>query len=157
MKALQALDDLKSFASESDLSLDRLSPTAAVNLMTEFYQRIRADDCVLEADGDMLLFQWGAYDWGDGLFFTYNLTRQFLFPETFEEDGETWQDDCIWQLALTLKFKPTPDLTNLAPGNRWCLTPEQLGDFVSFIHECEATKQIQSQPVESIELTFGQS
>ena len=88
MKASLALDELKSFASESGLLLDRLSPSAAVKLMTEFYQCIRADNCALEAAGDMLLFQWGTYDWGNGPFFTYNLTRQFMFPETFQEDGE---------------------------------------------------------------------
>jgi hypothetical protein len=34
--------------------------------MIEFYVDVRADDVRLDDDGDMFLFQWGTWDWGDG-------------------------------------------------------------------------------------------
>ena len=36
----------------------------AIELMTAFSREVRADDCNMDADGDMLLFQWGLSDCG---------------------------------------------------------------------------------------------
>ena len=54
--------------------------------MLAFYASERCDGCVLEEDGDMLLFQWGTYNWGDSTHFELNITRQ-LMPGGEDGDG----------------------------------------------------------------------
>jgi len=106
-----------------DLSLSR-----AVELMLGFYESVRAVGCSLDDDGDMLLYQWGTYDWGDGPSFQVDITRQFISAE---------DDDAVSQLSLVLHFSPTAALDALDAGNRWCESPEQLEDFANFIRASE--------------------
>ena len=102
-----------------------LTPAAAVASMIAFYRNVRAEECDLEADGDMLLFQWSAYDWGEGPRFEFDITRQFIIG--------VGDDDDIRQLQVTFRFKLDDSLRPLAAGNRWCRTPHELADFSSFI------------------------
>jgi hypothetical protein len=85
----------------------------------EFYETIRLDNSSLEEDGDMLLFQWGSYDWGHGLNFELDLTRQSI---PFGEE-----DPPICQLQCTYRFDPA-QISEIPAGNRWCHQPnEDLG------------------------------
>jgi hypothetical protein len=77
--------------------------------MLAFYASVPATGCG-GPDGDMLLFQWGTYDWGKGRHFELNITRQFI--EQGLED-----DDAISQLSLTYRFTPNPELDALADSN----------------------------------------
>ena len=81
------------FLREGGISLDT-SPDIGLRALIDFYASIRADGCEPDADQDMLLFQWGTYDWGDGEHFEIDLVRQVIVPD--EAD-----DDAIWQLHLT--------------------------------------------------------
>ena len=58
MKAVQALKYFKDFVRTSGKSIEHLSVDDSIQLMTGFYSKIRADNCILEEDGDMLLFEW---------------------------------------------------------------------------------------------------
>jgi hypothetical protein len=82
---------------------------------------MRADDADLESDGDMLLFQWGTYDWGSGARFEVDIVRQLI-----RHGGE---DDDIWQLHLTYRFNPSDALSALDNGDRWCARPADLPAF----------------------------
>lgn len=158
MKAEDAQEHFLAFISADNASLDSLSPLSAVELMAGFYAQVRADDCALEHDGDMLLFQWGTYDWGNGELFEYNITRQFILSpslEAFNAEEDYGDDGWIGQLALTLKYHPSAALRNVAAGNRWCAHPDELSDFVTFIQNCEATTQVAGQPIAVTELTFN--
>ena len=62
-------------------------------MMLAFYGSVRFDDVDLAADGDMLLYQWGAYDWGEGESFEFDITRQLILG--------TGEDEDIFQLSLT--------------------------------------------------------
>ena len=46
----------------------------------DFYRDLRPRGHVFEQEksSDMLLFQWGTYDWGMGEHFEFNLTRQLV-------------------------------------------------------------------------------
>ena len=105
--------------------LNTLDPAEGVELMLTFYRDERAAECRIDADGDMLLFQWGTYDWGEGESFDFDITRQFILGDGDDED--------IFQLSLTFKFKPTIALRQLADGNRWCHSPEEIEAFRVFI------------------------
>jgi len=120
-----------------------LTPADGVDLMLAFYQVERADGCKLDQDGDMLLFQWGCCDWGEGASFELNSTRQFI-----ERDGE---DEEIRQLHLTFKFKPTESLRKLGEGNRWCHSPKDLEGFRSFLDAAPAlTSVARAKPAEVV-------
>ena len=95
--------------------------------MLDFYRDVRASGCVLEKDGDMLLFQWGTYDTfprAGGIIaeaFDFSLTRQLI--------AEGAEDDDIWQLALNFEFAPTGQLRALGSGNKWCHSLQELQQF----------------------------
>jgi hypothetical protein len=77
--------------------------------------------------GDMLLFQWGTYDWHDGKgpSFQFELARQFVIAG-FEPDRA---DDAIWQLRVTLHYAPSDATAAVGDGNRWC---ERMPDTSAF-------------------------
>ena len=77
----------------SDLTVDR-----GVAIMLAFYRDQRASDCSIDSDGDMLLFQFGTHDWGDGESFEFDLTRQFII------DGDDDAGENIFQLSLTFQI-----------------------------------------------------
>jgi hypothetical protein len=52
---------------------------AGLEAMLQFYQNERVDGTRLDEGGDMLLFQWGKHDWGDGEHFEINITRQLIW------------------------------------------------------------------------------
>lgn len=114
--------------------LSSLSPADGIALMLAFYQDERADGCEIDEDGDMLLYQWGCHDWGEGESFDFNITRQFM-----DAAGE---DEGIQQLSLTFKFKPTDSLRILGDGNRWCHSPDEISEFRSFIEASAANKAV---------------
>ena len=102
--------------------LDSISLHDGLGAMIELYRAARTDDCSVDEDGDMLLFQWGTYDWGKGPYFEIDLTRQFA-----PTGGD---DEQIWQLSLTFLFWPT---RTLEAGHRWCARPAELDDFARFM------------------------
>lgn len=102
-----------------------------IDAMLAFYRNTRADDCSLDEDGDMLLFQWGTHDWGEGPCFELGITRQFIGPHG--EDPDCGDPDCdeldVWQLSLTLVFSPN----TIPSGDRWCHSPAEQDEFSAFV------------------------
>jgi hypothetical protein len=125
MLARNALSSFKSFLKRRRVTLRAASPRVAAEAMLAFFRDVQATDCDPDADGDMLLFQWGTYDCGHGRFFECDITRQFITA-----DGE---DDEIWQLSFTIKFRPTDQLSALGSGNRWCHSRDDLAEFTAFV------------------------
>jgi len=127
----------------SGLVVANLSVRDAVAQMLSFYRDVRVADCPLDADGDMLLFQWGVYDWGVGPSFQFDLTRQFICGV---------DDDAIRQLSLVLHFAPSEQLSALEPGNRWCHSPEQLQEFETFVRGSAAYRAVVEAVPDRVEL-----
>lgn len=144
MKPTSAKKRLLQILKAKSLDLSSLLPTNAISLMLEFYQNERADGCKVEDDGDMLLYQWGCYDWGNGESFEFNITRQFI-------DGNS-EDENIRQLSLTFKFNPTESLRKLNDGNRRCHSPEETGEFRAYIESSSAFKAISKAKPEEVSL-----
>ena len=134
MKVASAKKRLLQLIQPKAPQLSALSPADGVALMLTFYQDERADGCEIDKDGDMLLYQWGCYDWGQGESFDFNITRQFI-----DAAGE---DEEIRQLSLTFKFKPSDSLRKLADGNRWCSSPDEVDEFRSFVEHSAAYKAV---------------
>ena len=130
--------------SARDIFLDRLRmmkktlasllPEEGVEEMIRFYRDIRFEGCDMDQDGDMLLFQWGTNDWGDGEFFDLNITRQVI------ECND--RDDNIRQLSLTFRYAPNQELTTLESGNQWCYSTKDMSIFGTFVTESAALKAV---------------
>jgi len=118
-----------------------------IQAMLGYYRDQRVDGVELDGDGDMLLFQWGTYDWGEGEFFDFEIVRQLIDPEEYE----------IFQLMLTMKFESTDTLKKLGDGNEWCEHPEGLDDFERFIQDSQPYKQLSKQSPLQIEISLDEA
>lgn len=126
-----ALDACRSAFIAAGVNLDvlRLGPT--ISAFFDFYRDDRAAGCDPADDADMLLFEWGTVDWGEGEHFELSLARQLIYGA----------DDNIWQLKLTYAFQPTEIFRTLGAENRWCGTPDELE---AFRQEVEGSKAYQT-------------
>ena len=143
-----------------------LTPERALGAMLAFYREVRAEDCDLAADGDMLLAQWGGFGLKDGgsqsgsqkpgrvqrePYFVFDITRQFI-PAGAEND-----DDEIFQLAVRFKFALSDELRGLKNGNRWCRTPAELAEFEDFIRSQPAFALVRSRTDARVDVSYGQA
>lgn len=145
-------------AFESYLSREVRSPAGGIESMLAFYRSSRVRGCDLESQGDMLLFQWGTYDWGDGERFEINVTRQLisvgraawlLRAMRIETDPE------FRQLSLTYRFEPEEPLRDLGSGSQWCDSPAGLAEFEEFIRGADAFKSVAKRVDCTMSLEFG--
>src|SRR5690349_6347575 len=104
---------LKAMLQERGLDLGRPDPLATWETVKEF-AAVPAEG-VDPDDGDLFLFQWGAYDCSDGACerFEIDFTRQFsvLTPSGDYEHME--------QLRCTFYYEPTDALKAFDRGERW--------------------------------------
>ena len=128
------------------LGLRQLAPAQGVSEMLEFFRDTRAEGCI-PTDGDMLLFQWGTYDWGSGFHFEVDITRQFIAANA--ED-----DDAISQLHLTYRFTPSSVLADWGTGNRWCKTIAEIASFSAYIASHLALRAVADVAPAEVALTY---
>ena len=145
-KSQQADTEFEKYLARRSTSLHDLTPQAAFEIMRGFYCDVRFDDCSPDANGDMLLFQWGTYDWGEGPSFEFDFTRQLIQRQA--------DDDDIWQLHLTLRFEPSDELHALGSGNQWCVSPTKLAGFESFVRGSRAYVAMASRTDGRVELDY---
>ena len=127
--------------------LESLSPWSGIDLMLAFYEEVRAKGCVVKRHDDMLLYQYGTYDWfmGEGEWFEFDITRQLIKGVP--------SDDNIKQLSLTFKFKPTKAVRNLH-GGRWCDSPKKLESFPKIIERSEGYRAVGNLRPDKVELDY---
>ena len=150
MKVADALTEFRDHLTNRRLDVDGLDASSAVDAMLGFYVDVRADDVNLDDDGDMLLFQWGIYDWGDGPSFQYDITRQLITESPHQGD-----DDAFWQLSLMLHFPAEPATRALGGGERWCSRPADTAAFRTFIGDGEVAAAVRGHRPMRVELRFG--
>ena len=122
-----------------------LVPRIALGQMLSFYSSAHAQGCA-GASGDMLLFEWGTYNWGEGESFELCLSRQFL-----EAGGEG--DDGISQLRLVFKYPPDTQLSALGEGNRWCASRGEAGEFERFVQASQPFQVVADLEAPSVSLS----
>jgi hypothetical protein len=114
-------------------SLVALPLADAISAMLAFYAEERAEGCSLDDDGDMLLYQWGTNDWGEGESFEFNIARQFINAR-----------DEVSQLSLTYGFAVSKETKTVGDGNKWCESPDELEKFRRFVTGSKAYKLVSS-------------
>lgn len=142
-------DTKQVFEARSSTSIETLALRNGFELLLDFYREVRPSDAASAEDGgDMLLYQWGTYDWGEGSNYEINLTRQLIAPDA---EG----DEDIWQLGLTYRYAPSAELTLLGDGNEWCEQPSRLPAFGENLKSSQAFQKVLKNDHRSVELTWG--
>ncbi|MBN2583729.1 MAG: hypothetical protein JXL80_11740 [Planctomycetes bacterium] len=117
-----------------------------LQVMFDFYAQVRFDDYVANESGDMLLYQWGTYDWGKGEHFELDLTRQFILPD----------EDEPFQLSMTLIFEPTDERLNLGRGSQWCVSVDGLHRFRDLVHQSAPYKLLCDVACPKVSIDYSQ-
>jgi hypothetical protein len=147
MNIEDALQEFQSYVEERASAIATLTPEQATAAMLGFYRDVRASDCDLDSEGDMLLVQWGTYDWGKGERFEFDITRQFI---------PTGEDPEMMQLSLKFTLAADDELRGLGNGNRWCHFPRDIPDFWKFVEALPAYDAACTHPDGKLEVTYFQ-
>jgi hypothetical protein len=143
-KPIDSIERFTVFAQLNGVKITDCYPIDGFVQALSFYQMARSVGCEGD-DGDMLLYQWGTYDWGRGRNFELNITRQFVELE-FEDD------DAISQLSLTFKFLPTSEFEAIGSGNQWCDKIANHAQFEIFLKSHPAFLAVAKQKPQIIDL-----
>jgi len=148
MNPITAKSEFEKFVSQSGVTIAALTPGVGIHLMLEFYEQIRADNCPIDQDGDMLLYQWGVYDWGEGAYFQIDITRQFIEAGLEGDDGMS-------QLSICFNFYPSDEFKQLEQGDRWCGSPAELSYFESYIKTNAAYIKVENANPTKLEVEYS--
>ena len=143
-----AQQEFRAFLSRRGLAVATLDVAGGSAAMLDFYQDHRPADCAQIPDGDILLFQWGTYDWGQGEHFQLDLTRQLILSDDAEDEN-------IRQLSLTFLFDPVDELRALGAGNAWCDTVQALPKFRADVGGSAAFAACSGRPLKRATLRYG--
>ena len=156
MRPHESADRLRAFARANGVDLKSCAPLVGIAQMLLFYRDVPVEGCSDE-DGDMVLFQWGTYDWGKGPAFELDITRQFIDMHPDYGDDDDGDDDGdeqgqFSQLSLTFHFAASPELAALGAGNRWCHSQADLDDFAAYIRATAAMQALEQAKARRIVL-----
>jgi hypothetical protein len=138
MKPKESVKAFQHFADARGIDLNASTPRAGIEAMLEF----RASTACPACSEDMLLYQWGTYDWGAGKYFELNITRQFI-------EAELEDDEAISQLSLTYRYQPSVALERLGADNAW---EDRYLDFRQFILASAPFLAVADEKPDGIEL-----
>ncbi|MGZ3237972.1 MAG: hypothetical protein ACXWIN_04080 [Burkholderiaceae bacterium] len=130
---IEEIEEIEQLINDSELS-KRSEGAKLLELVVQLYKKYRIENTRTEEDGDMLLFQWGTYDWGQGNFFEIDLTRQITLA--FDDPDEA--TDSMRQLRVTLKYEPNSDTKKIGEGNQWCHSPDSMENFITLVKSSAA-------------------
>ena len=135
------------YAERKVINLDELSLSDFPRLIIEYYSELEFPELDRADDGDMLLFQYGTYDWGDGPFFEVDFTRQFY---QFFADAE---DHEIIQQSFTFYFDPER-FRHIEPFDLWSNTVTSFSEFEAAIVNTQGYREALAHPPEKFEISI---
>jgi len=109
------------FAAVNGVDPEKAPHTAVFDTMLRYYAEVRVNGCDPGDDEDMLLLDWGSYDWGQGRAYEVDFSRQVVLP------GRS--DEAVVQLHIVYRFPNTGDLAKVPMGNDWWGSPGSVDDF----------------------------
>jgi len=140
----------KEYQKEIERKLDggeKLAAEKLIEISVSMFHALKVNDIPARPDCDMLLFQYGVYDWGDNLgrHFSLNVTRQFI-----KED-----EDEPYQLGFSLIYKHGP-FKNCKAFNCWSFKFLRLEDWVDHIKNTQGYLLAKETTAKAYKLTFEQ-
>ncbi|MCA9166581.1 MAG: hypothetical protein KDB23_02880 [Planctomycetales bacterium] len=137
MNVITARETFVRLLAERGFTIDSLTVSQGLTAMCAFYRNQRADNCCVDDDGDMLLYQWGSSGRDANEQFTFDLTRQLIVDRESEDEN-------IWQLSLSFKFSLTETLRMIQPGDKWCPRPrpQAVDYFERFVRDSEPYRAV---------------
>lgn len=114
-------DEYRKIISDKEI----FTPEEIIDIAINLFNSIRVDKIdYTETHNDMLLYQYGVYNWGDenGNHFSFDITRQIIIPE----------DDEPHQLSLNLIFDPSAFM-QIKPYDIWSNDFNSVEDFANHI------------------------
>jgi len=127
----------------------KLTVDAVIDISLALFDSIKIKDVdYSEPDHDMLLFQYGTYDWGDKkkLHTSFDITRQFPIPD----------EDEFYQLSFSLNFDPTI-LEKKEAHTSWSSDFESIEEWVAKIKSTTGYQKLQLVDCKSHELHLDQT
>jgi hypothetical protein len=119
-----------------------LTPKRALALAIDFYTNFKIDGVDIDIpDYDMLLFQYGTYDWHDGKGekFSVDFTRQFYIESDENEE--------FYQLRFALYFNKET-FSDVKSLNKWSIDFTSRDEWSRYIRDTEGFKKAESlEPV----------
>jgi len=144
MKPNESVAKLTEYFLMRGVPIGDCTPREGFEQFFSFHESVKAEGCE-DPGNDMLLFQWGVYDWGKGKFFELNITRQFI--ENSLED-----DDAISQLSLTFKYEPNAAFEAISAGSAWSDGPSTFPTFPEHVFASSAFRAALVAKAKHIEL-----
>ena len=139
----------RQFLAKSGLEPAGMNLATGLQQVQSFYTSVSAKRLQEYPDADMLLFQWGTYDWtGAGATFQADLTRQFISSDAVD-------DDAFSQLLLTFHYPTTPESDALGEGNRWLENGRDgLDHWLSFVRQTPVFEKMANVEPQSVRLQW---
>jgi len=147
MKPADSVAAFEEMAEAAGFPLLELVPRAGVEQMLSFFETTQAEGCAAPSQ-DMLLFEWGTYDWGEGASFELRTSRQFV------ETGAEGEPE-ISQLRLVFKYAPSSELAAFGEGNRWCNSRTEVSEFAQYIQASPPFRAVAEQEAPSVRLSHS--
>ncbi len=103
---------------------------------------------MVSRSGDMLLFQWGTYDWGwgDGPMFDVSIVRQLKVADDPETEPR--------QLNLRFRYELGAGAEAGAGASEWCESPDEVAELRRFVAGSAAMKAVDRSPPKQIQLWY---
>jgi len=132
---------------KANIKIENVYLNEVIDQCIQFYQITRCEKVDLNNDGDMILVQWGSYDWGSGRYFEFDITRQFI------EIGKEG-DDAFSQFRFTLYYPP--DIFDKSvKGNKWFNNPNNCSEIKKYILQLPIYNQLKSISPIKREVNWG--
>jgi len=124
-----------------------LTAQLLVDMSEKLFCELKVEGIGSETDSDMLLYQYGVYNWPDehGEHFSLDITRQFMQPSTYEP----------YQLSFALIFDPAP-FQNTGFYDCWYPDYGDLDSFVAHIKSTDGFKASENHVPKTYSLRFNQ-
>jgi hypothetical protein len=132
----QALPELQKAVDAQVSKANALTADSVIRVMVDFYQKIQIQSLEEANDGDMLLFQYGSYNWSDeeGLKFELSVVRQLMI-------ARKWEDE-LHQLELRLLYSPS-EFEGIEAVTLW--KAESAESWLEKVRATEGFKRAQKQ------------
>lgn len=134
---------LEEFAQVHDVDLAQAPHASVFALMLRFYAEVRVAGCDPADDEDMLLLDWGSYDWGEGRAFEIDLSREVTLP-----------DNQIWQLHILYRFPNVAGLSHIPVGNDWWGSPDNIQELEEGVNSNVAVVAVADKRPVSVDIYF---